>query len=149
MASKTSRSSSSTGVSSAKTRNRSMSEMNCASATRAAGRWAKGLAHATGVGGNHRVRDIENRRRGAIVLLEPHDRGGGIILVEVEDVAYVGTAPAVNRLVIVADDTDVAFVAGEQPHKLVLRAIRVLILVDEHIAEARPVRRELRRVLAE
>ena len=58
----------------------------------------------------------------------------GKILVEVEDVPDVGAAPAVDRLVVVADDADVAVLAGEQLHELVLRAVGVLVLVDEDVA---------------
>ena len=73
----------------------------------------------------------------AVVLLEPHDVRVGEVLLEVEDVADVGAAPAVDRLVVVADDHQVAVPAAEQLHELVLRAVGVLVLVDEHVAEAR------------
>ena len=88
-----------------------------------------------GVGADDDIRQIEDLRRRAIVLLEPHDRGVGKILVEVEDVADVGAAPSVDRLIVVADDADVAVLAAEELDQLVLRAIGVLVLVDEDVLE--------------
>ena len=89
-----------------------------------------------GVGADHRIRQVEDLRRRAIVLLEPNDGGVREILVEVEDVPNVGAAPAVDRLIVVADDADVAVLAAEQLDQLVLRAVGVLILVDEDVAKA-------------
>jgi hypothetical protein len=39
-------------------------------------------------------------------------------------------------LILVADDADVAVVGGEEEDELVLDAVRVLVLVDEDVAEA-------------
>ena len=58
------------------------------------------------------------------------------MLFEVEDVADVGAAPRVDRLVIVADDADVSMRRREQPQELELRAVGVLVLVDEDVAKA-------------
>ena len=57
-------------------------------------------------------------------------------VLELQDVAEVGAAEAVHRLVGVADDGDVAVAAGEEQHDLVLRLVRVLVLVDEDVLEA-------------
>ena len=51
------------------------------------------------------------------------------IALEVEDVAQVGAAPLVDRLVRVADDGQVAVHAGELLDQQVLRPVGVLILV--------------------
>ena len=106
-------------------------------------RRAQRLAHALRVRADHDVGQLENLRRRAIVLLEAHDRGVGKVLVEVEDVPNVGAAPAVDRLIVVADDAHVAVAAAEQLDQLVLRAIRVLILVDEDVPKALTILREL------
>ncbi len=46
----------------------------------------------------------------------------------------VGAAPAVDRLVVVAHDAEVPVLAGDRLDDLVLRSVRVLVLVDEHVA---------------
>ena len=99
-----------------------------------------------GVGGG------EDRLRRAVVLLEQHDLGVREVLLELEDVADVGAAEGVDRLVGVADDAQLggrdgrrrpALAAGggadELAHQRVLRVVGVLVLVDEHVPEAPPV----------
>jgi hypothetical protein len=44
---------------------------------------------------------------GAVVALEPDDGGAGEILLEAQDVVDLGAAPAIDRLVVVADAADV------------------------------------------
>ena len=83
--------------------------------------------------GDDRVRDREDRRNRAIVLLELHDARPLEVLLEVEDVAHVGAAPAVDGLIVVAHGAHVAAIAAEQAQHLELRAVRVLVLVDEHV----------------
>ncbi len=53
---------------------------------------------------------------------------------EVEDAADVGAAEPVDRLVGVADDDEVAAVAGERPQQGDLAGVGVLVLVDEDVA---------------
>ena len=55
---------------------------------------------------------------------------------EVEDVAGLGAAPAVDRLVVVADHAEVAPPAGQPPHQGKLRGVGVLVLIDHDVAEA-------------
>ena len=57
-------------------------------------------------------------------------------VLELHDVAQVGAAEAVDRLVAVADDRDVAVATGEQQDELVLGDVGVLVLVDENVLEA-------------
>ena len=84
----------------------------------------------------------------AVVLLEAHDVcASGKSLLEVEDVPDVGAAPAVDGLVVVAHDAEVAVAAGEQLHELVLRAVGVLVLVDEDVLELAAVLLQLVRIL--
>ncbi len=57
-------------------------------------------------------------------------------------------APAIDRLVVVADDEGRAVGAGDELHPVVLDRVGVLELVDEHVTEALAVMREQRRVVA-
>ena len=50
----------------------------------------------------------EDVRGRAVVLLEPDHLRAGKVLLEAQDVADLGAAPAVDRLVVVADAADVA-----------------------------------------
>ena len=55
---------------------------------------------------------------------------------KVEDIAEIGAAPTVDRLILVAHHADVAVLLGKQAHQLVLAAVGVLILVDHDVVEA-------------
>ncbi len=72
----------------------------------------------------------------AVVLLEPHDLGAGKILLEAQDVADLGPAPAVDRLVVVAHAAQVARLLGEDAQPHILRDVGVLVFVDQHVTEA-------------
>ena len=93
------------------------------------------LVLARAVVGDDRVGRVQDRLRRAVVLLELDHRGVGEVVLEVEDVADVGAAEAVDRLVVVADHRDVAVLLGEQLQPAVLGAVGVLVLVDQHVAE--------------
>ena len=58
----------------------------------------------------------------------------GIVVLELEDVVEVGPAPAVDRLVRIARDRQVRIVDRQRPQDHVLRPVRVLVLVDQHVA---------------
>ncbi len=75
-------------------------------------------------------------RRRAVVLLEPDHRGARKIALEAENVGDLRPAPAVDRLVVVADAAQVAARLGEQLQPFVLDGIGVLIFVDQQIFEA-------------
>ena len=63
------------------------------------------LVLAVAVLADDRRRGVEDDLRRAVVLLEPDDRAlRGKSLLEVEDVAQVGAAPLVDRLIGIADD---------------------------------------------
>ena len=94
------------------------------------------LAFTADVVCDHSRRRLQNILRGAVVLFEADDLGFGKIFFEFEDVADVGSAPGVNRLVFIADSADVVALARQHPHEFVLRAVGVLIFVDEQILEA-------------
>ncbi len=90
----------------------------------------------------------EDVRGRAVVALEADHGGAGKILLEAEDVVDLGAAPAVDRLVVVADAADVLASLGEQPQPEILRDVGVLVLVDQHVAEALVVVGEHVRMLA-
>ena len=69
-------------------------------------------------------------------MLDAQDARAGKILGEAQDVADVGAAPAVDGLILVADDAEIGLGAGQQAQQIVLHAVGVLIFVDVQIAEA-------------
>src|SRR4051794_6969005 len=75
-------------------------------------------------------------RRRTVVLFEPDDQRAGKIALEFENVADLGAAPAIDRLVVVADAAQIAMALRQQPQPEILREIGVLVLVDQQIAEA-------------
>src|SRR5262249_13964000 len=80
-----------------------------------------------------RVQDLLCR---AIVLFETKDPGGGKILREAQEVANVGAAPAIDRLVLIADDAKVLPHSSQQVQQVVLHAVRVLVFVHVNKPEA-------------
>ena len=83
-----------------------------------------------GVGG---AQDVAGRAVVAAPASRPRAR---VVALEVEDVADVGAAPAVDRLILVADDGDAAGAPRQAAHQPVLHAVGVLELVDQHVIEA-------------
>ena len=73
--------------------------------------------------------------RGAVVLLEGDRRGAREVALEIEDVGDVGATEGVHRLIGISDREHVSVLVGEQLQEPVLRVIRVLVLVDEDVAE--------------
>ena len=74
---------------------------------------------------------------GAVIAFKPDHLGAGEILLEAQDVVHLGAAPAIDRLVVVAHAADVAGPLREQPQPEILRDVGVLILVHQHVGEAR------------
>ena len=62
-----------------------------------------------------------------------------MVSLEPEDVLDVRSAEGIDRLIIVADDEQVAVLVRQQLQPAVLGAVRVLVLVDQHVAEGAPV----------
>ena len=85
----------------------------------------------------------------AVVALQPDHGGAGEILLEAQDVVDLGAAPAIDRLVVVADAADVAAALRQQAQPEILRDVGVLILVDQDVAEALLIVGEHVRMLAE
>lgn len=74
-------------------------------------------------------------RRTAIILFKFINFGIGEILFEIKDIADFRTAPAVNTLVLVADDEYVAVAFRKLSDKSILNFVGVLKLVDVDISE--------------
>ena len=74
--------------------------------------------------------------RAAVALLEPHDGRLRPLGLEVAQVLGRRAAQAVDRLVVVAGRADLAVLARQQPQQQALGEVRVLQLVDEHVAVA-------------
>ena len=94
------------------------------------------LAEPRAVGGDQAGRRAQNGRRGAVIAFEPDDLGAGKIAFEAQDVFHFRAAPAIDRLVVVADHADILVGARQQPQPQILRDIGVLIFVHQHVAEA-------------
>ena len=89
---------------------------------------------------------IEDQLSAPIVLLELDHGRVGVVALEVEDVAKVGAPPGIDRLVVVANDAQVAVPLGKRAHPQVLGPIGVLILVNVEVPPAILVaRQDLRR----
>ena len=95
----------------------------------------QGLAEATVVARDQTRGGGQDVAGRAVIAFEADDAGAGKIALELEDVADLGAAPAVDRLVVVTDAADVAPLLGEQAKPQVLGDIGVLVLVDEEILE--------------
>ena len=93
------------------------------------------LLLALAVVGDDRVRGAQDGVRRAVVLLERDRARAREVALELEDVADVGAPEGVDRLIGVADRADVPVLAAEQLEQAVLRVVRVLVLVDEDVAE--------------
>ena len=90
---------------------------------------------------DHRVGGREDRLGRAVVLLQRDDARRRVEEPgEVEDVADLGAAEAVDRLGVVADDGQAAPVGLQPEQDLRLQPVGVLILVDEDMVEAGPER---------
>ncbi len=90
------------------------------------------FADALGVMRHHGAGGFENGLSRTVVLLQANDGGAGKIAFEVQDIADIGAAPSINRLVLVADHADVVALLGQQAHQIVLAAVGVLIFVHHH-----------------
>ena len=76
---------------------------------------------------------IENIRGAPIILLQLDDLDLGKMLLQVQQIGHLRSAPAVNALVIIADDAKVAMFLGERMDQFKLGGVGVLIFVHHHI----------------
>ncbi len=97
---------------------------------------------------NDVIGGVEDDLRGAVVLLELDDFGALVIVFEAKNVGDRGAAPAIDRLVVIADDGEVIVLAGEVREQLVLGGVGVLELVDHQEAPLLAVGARERRIFA-
>jgi hypothetical protein len=77
------------------------------------------MARASSSESQHEVRGGgEDVPGGAVIALEPDDLGAGKVVLEAQDVVDLGAAPAVDRLVVVADAADVLERAGNGERRI-------------------------------
>ena len=84
---------------------------------------------------------------GAIVLLQLDNGGVGVILLEIKNVADVRAAPAVDGLIVITHDAEVAALVSEQLDHHVLGVVGVLILVHHDVTETFAVALQHRRMI--
>ena len=85
--------------------------------------------------GDEAVGSGDNRLGGAIVLFELEDSEIGVLLLQIENVADVGSAKRVDALRIVTHDTEVVMTLHQLVDNKVLGKVGVLVLVDQDISE--------------
>ena len=110
---------------------------------------AQRLAEAAFIVGDEMRSCREDMAGRAVVALEADHLGAGKVLLEAQDVVDLGTAPAVDRLVVVADAAQIFRPLAEQPEPQVLRNVGVLIFVDQHEPEALVILAQHVRMLAQ
>ena len=93
------------------------------------------LAQPPGIPGNHAARRRQNMWRRPVILLQPHHMRAGKILFEPQDVAHLGPAPAIDRLVVIPHAADVPMRLRQQPQPQILADVGILILVHQNVAE--------------
>ena len=98
---------------------------------------------------HHGVRGVQDVAGRAVVLLKLHHLGVRVVLAEAQDVLDVRAAPAIDGLVVVAHDHEVAVLLRKQVRDRVLHGVRVLVLVHADLAEALLVAVEHLRLLAQ
>ena len=72
---------------------------------------------------------------GTVILFQPHHNGARKILFKPQDIAHLGPAPAIDRLVVIAHAADVLMRLRQKPQPKVLADVGVLILVHQNVAE--------------
>ena len=93
------------------------------------------------------VRRVEDVGGGAVILFELDNAAVREILLEFQNVADIRAAPAIDGLIVVADDAHVMPLARQQAHEHILRVVRILILVYMDIMEAIAIRLQHRRMV--
>jgi hypothetical protein len=94
------------------------------------------LAQARGVMRNQGICRLEDIAGGAIILLQTHHLGVGIVALEALDVLHPGPAPAIDGLIIVAHQEEMVPVPGQQAQPGVLDGIGILELIHQDVGEA-------------
>ena len=93
------------------------------------------LAEPPFIMGNQRRSGGKNMAGGAVVALKADHLRARKILVEAQDVIDLRTAPAINRLIVVADTADIRAALRQQAQPHILNDVGVLIFIDQNIFE--------------
>ena len=91
---------------------------------------------APGVVGNDRVGGIQDVLGGPVILLQTDHQGVGIVLLEVQDVADVGSPELIDGLVVVAHHAKVPEAVRQEPDQFELGRIGVLVFVHHDVDKA-------------
>ena len=95
------------------------------------------LANLSFVLANQRVSCLNDELRRTVVLLQFKEACAlRVLLLEIEDIVDIGTSEAIDALRIVANHTYTTMLLCQLQHDSLLRIVRVLILVDQHIVES-------------
>ncbi len=86
--------------------------------------------------GDQPRRRAEDVGSGAIIFFEPYDLRAGKIFLKTQDVADFRAAPAIDGLILIADDANVFVFLREQAQPQILRDVRVLIFIHQKIVKA-------------
>ena len=84
----------------------------------------------------------EDALRGAVVLLQPDDLRAREVVLEIENVADVGAAETIDRLIGITDTADVPVLGRQQSEDQVLGTVGVLVLVDQNVTPQTAVPRQ-------
>jgi len=84
---------------------------------------------------NQMVGDFQDAAGRAVILLQLDDLEPRVVFLQLCQVFGLSAAPGVDGLVVVADYGEPAQIAGNQLDELVLRDIRILIFIDEQVAD--------------
>ena len=84
---------------------------------------------------NQLVGIVEDGGRRAIILFETNDCCVGPIFLKVEDVSYFGPSPAINRLIVISHDAQIAMILCNRFDDAILRAVGILVFVDQNVIE--------------
>ena len=68
-----------------------------------------------------------------VILFKANHLGFRPVILEVQNVAYLGASPSVNGLVIVTDHAKISMVLRESLDNFVLSPVGVLVLIDKHM----------------
>src|SRR6266446_5575338 len=97
----------------------------------------KGLGESLAGPGDNRVRSSEDRLCRSIIAFKRDDHGRRRNAArKVEDVAYCRGAKRIDRLRVVADDSEPVPIRTQRQQDLGLEPVGVLVLIDENVVEA-------------
>src|SRR5690606_22859573 len=88
--------------------------------------------------GNHPQGRLNDALCGTIGLFRLGDFRRRQVVLKTPDDAYVCSAPAVDTLIVVTDDTQVSTSGGQGPHNSILYQVGVLKLVHQYVLKLAP-----------